>query len=52
MVRAYNRISTRANYGEETMRAVMDKVACGKLSKRQAFIQYGIPRSSLAKRLK
>jgi len=30
----------------------MDKVACGVLSKRQALLQYGIPRSSLAKRMK
>lgn len=52
MVRTYVRKSTRATYGEDTIRAVMEKVACGTITKRQAFVQYGIPRSSLAKRMK
>src|ERR1043165_9215541 len=34
------------------MRIVMEKVTRGELSKRKAFLQYGIPRSSLAKRMK
>jgi len=52
MVRTYLRKTTRASYGEDLLTSVMHKVARGELSKNQAFRQYGIPRSTLAKRMK
>lgn len=52
MVRTYIRKTSRASYSEETARTVIEKISCGELSKRQAFLQYGIPRSTLAKRMK
>ena len=52
MVRNYVRKTSRSSYSSGTLASVMDKIASGELSKRQAFIQYGIPRSTLAKRMK
>ena len=52
MVRTYTRTTSRASYSEDTLKTVIEKVKSGVLSKRQAFLQYGIPRSTLAKRMK
>jgi hypothetical protein len=52
MVRTYKRISARKSYSEETLHHAMELVASGDLSKRQAKLQFGIPRSTMAKRLK
>jgi uncharacterized small protein (DUF1192 family) len=42
----------RKSYSEETFRRAMEMVSCGDLSKRLAKIQFEIPRSTMAKRLK
>ena len=52
MVRVYKRKTERAKYGADTLCHAMEMVASGNLSKRQAMLQLGIPRSTLAKRLK
>ena len=52
MVQTYKRKTQQKQYGEGQLQRAMEMVQSGDMSKRQAFIQLGIPRSTLAKRMK
>jgi hypothetical protein len=48
----YKRKSNRASYSEEVLQRALEDVRSGRLSKLAASRQYGIPRSTIRKRLK
>lgn len=52
MVRTYKRKTARASYTKDTLLSVMNMVASGEISKRQAMLKFGVPRSTIAKRMK
>lgn len=52
MVRTYKQTTSWVSYGEQLMTTILEKISHGELSKRQAFKQHGIPRSTLSKRMK
>jgi len=52
MVRHYQRKTNRASYPQEAMSSAVNDVRQGKLNAYQASQVYGVPRSSIIKRLK
>jgi hypothetical protein len=52
MVRTYQRKSDRAGYSAEALSNALDAIKRGEMSKKRASIEFGIPRTTLIKRLK